>query len=278
MAGIRVVTDSACDLPENLTSELSIAVVPLTIRFGNEELVDRRDLTPEQFWARCRTSDSLPETAAPAPGAFAAVYRKAADDGCDGVVVITLSGELSATHQAAVTAATEAPLPVRVLDSQSITLGEGTVVLSAARAAAEGADLDRVTAVAEDHISRTRVFGTLDTLEYLKRGGRVGGAQALIGSMLSIKPILVIEKGQIQPLGRQRTRARALRFLVDQVREAGRVDNLAVAHGNAADVGQLIDMLAEVYPRDKIVVGDLGAVIGTHGGPGTIAIAYQTPA
>ena len=277
MAGVRVVTDSSCDLPVDVVEKYGIAVVPLTIRFGEEELVDGRDLTPAEFWARCARSSVLPETAAPAPGAFDAVFRNAAESGADGVVCINLSGKLSATGQSAATAATGVAdvIPVRLVDSRSITLGLGLIVLEAARLAAEGADLDTVAAAAEDLAGRTRVLGTIDTLENLKKGGRIGAAQALMGSLLSIKPVIEVRDGAVEPGPKQRTRSRALRYVVDKVAAEPAIEHLAVMHGAAPDLGEFLDLLAAHFPREKIVVSDIGPVIGTHSGPRTIGVAYQ---
>ena len=275
MAGVRVVTDSACDLPQSLVDELKIDIVPLSIRFGSEEFVDRRDLTPEQFWSRCAGSPVLPETAAPSPGAFGAAYQRAADDGCDGVVSINLSSALSATYQAAVQAAGEASLPVKVIDSTSITMGQGIMVLAGARAAAAGKGLDDVAGTVEDLVPRTRVYGALDTLEYLKKGGRIGSARALLGSVLSVKPILRIQDGAVAEESKQRTRARALAYLVDKVKQAGAIENLGVLNGASPDLDSFLDLLGELYPRDDIVVGDIGPVIGSHCGPGTLGVTYH---
>ncbi|HEV2368826.1 MAG TPA: DegV family protein [Acidimicrobiales bacterium] len=278
MGEVRIVTDSACDLPAALVEELAIEVVPLTIRFGQEELVDGLDFTPDQFWARCNASPVLPETAAPSPGAFQAAFRKAAEDGCSGAVCINLSGGLSATHQAAVSAAGDVnEVPVRCVDSRSISLGLGMVVLAAARAASAGKSLEDVSGLAEDLVARTRLFGTLDTLEYLKKGGRIGSAAALLGSMLSIKPVIQLVDGAVAEESKQRTRKRALEYLVGKVRSAGEIESLGVLNGAAPDVGQFLDLLGTVYPRDQIVVGDIGAVIGSHTGPGTIGITYHVP-
>jgi DegV family protein with EDD domain len=153
---VRVVTDSSCDLPADVVADHGIDVVPLTIRFGEEEFVDRVDLTPAQFWARCASSPALPETAAPAPGAFQEAFRRAAEAGADGVVCINLAAKLSATSQAALTAADAVSddIPVKVVDSKSVTLGLGMIVVEAARLAAAGGTLDDVTAAAEDLAGR----------------------------------------------------------------------------------------------------------------------------
>ena len=280
MARVRVVTDSACDLPAPLAAELDIEIVPLTIRFGGEEFVDRQDLSPKEFWARSATSAVLPETSAPSAGAFEAAFRRAAEAGADGVVCINLSSKLSATIQAAELAAKnlDGELPVRVVDSLSVTMGLGLVCVAAARKAADGADLDEVTRTAEALVPKTRVYGALDTLENLKKGGRIGGAQAFLGSMLSIKPIIEVRDGEVHPESRQRTRTRALAYLVDKVREQGTLERLAVMHGDAPDVDELVGHLAEVVPREEIIVTDIGAVIGAHGGPGVTGVTFLTSA
>ncbi|MCA1690764.1 MAG: DegV family protein [Acidimicrobiales bacterium] len=278
MAGVKVVTDSSSDLPAELAERHDISVVPLSIRFGEEEFVDRRDLTPAEFWARCAQSPVLPETSAPSPGAFEQVFRAAAEAGADGVICVNISAKLSATSQSAQAAAQAVAdlIPVRVVDSRSATLGLGMTVLEASRLAAEGKTLDEVVAGAENAIERTRVFGTLDTLENLKKGGRIGGAQALLGSLLSIKPVIEVKDGAVEPGPKQRTRSRALAYLVDKVAaETGGIDQLGVIHGAAPDLNQFLDMLSAHFPREKIVVGDIGPVVGAHTGPRTIAVAYQ---
>ena len=277
MGTIRVITDSACDLPPETAAQYGIEIVPLTIRFGDEELVDRRDLTPTEFWERVAQAPVLPETAAPPPGAFEEAYRRAADEGAEGVVCVTLSSELSATYQSAQLAAEAVgeDVPVRVVDSRAVTMGQGTMAVAAAEAAVQGKGIDDVAGAAEDLVPRTRTFAALDTLENLKRGGRIGAAQALLGSVLDIKPIIAVVDGRVEPESRQRTRGKSLRYLVSKVREHAPVENLAVRHGAAPDVEAVLDLLAEVYPRDRIIVGDVGAVIGTHAGPGVVGVTFQ---
>jgi DegV family protein with EDD domain len=282
MPGVRVVTDSSCDLPNDLAVELGIEVVPLTIRFGDDEFVDRRDLSPKEFWARCATSPVLPETAAPSSGAFEQAFRAAKSADAEGVVCVNISSKLSATYQAAVVAAkaVESDLPVRVVDSLSVTMGLGNIALVAARHAAAGKGIDDVAGGAEDLVRRTRVLGTLDTLENLKKGGRIGGAKALLGSMLSVKPVIWVHDGVVEEESKQRTRSRALRYLADKVgEEAARgIESLAVMHGDAPDVDEFLDLLDSHFPRDEIVVNDIGAVIGTHAGPRVMGVAYLTTA
>lgn len=279
MPGVHIVSDTASDLPPAMAEEHGIELVPLTVRFGDEELVDRRDLTPADFWARVATSPVLPETAAPSPGAFEDAYRRAAAAGASGVVCVTISSALSATFEAARLAAEAAAdaVPVRVVDSRAVTMAEGTVALTAARLAAAGKGLDEVVAGAEAMVPRTRTFAALDTLENLRKGGRIGAAQALMGSMLSIKPIIEVAGGKVEPESKQRTRGRSLRYLADKVRQFAPVENLAVLHGSAPDLDQLLDLLGDVCPRDQIVVGEVGAVIGTHAGPRVIGVTFTVP-
>jgi DegV family protein with EDD domain len=283
MSRVRIVTDSACDLSADTTARLGIEVVPLTIRFGSEEFTDRVELSADAFWSKLAAAAVLPETAAPSPGSFEQAFRAAAEQGATGVVCITLSSKLSATHQSATLAAAAVRdvLDVRVVDSLSITMGLGTMCVVAAEAAAAGASLDAVEAAARDLVGRTHVYGAVDTLENLKKGGRIGGAQAMIGTLLSVKPILDISSGAVEPAGKQRTRAKSFAHLASMVADAvarhGRVEHLAVMHGNATDIDQLLDLLAAHYDRSAIVVGPIGAVIGTHGGKGVVGITFDVP-
>ena len=279
MAGIRIVTDSACDLPQELADELGIEIVPLTIRFGEESFVDRRDLSPSQFWAKVTSSPVLPETAAPSPGAFEETFRKLAGAGAPGIVCVTLSSALSATYQAAVLGAkaVDGVVPVRVVDSRAVSLGQGLMAVAAARLGKQGKSLDDCAGAAEDLVPRTRIYGALDTVENLKKGGRIGSAQAFLGSVLSIKPIIELADGKVEPESKQRTRSKSLRYLVEKVRQFPQVEDLAVVHGDAPDVDELLDLLGAVYPREDIIVAQIGAVIGTHGGPRILGVTFHVP-
>ena len=279
MTRIHIVTDSSCDLTAAETDQHHIGVVPLSIRFGDDEYVDREQLSVEDFYATMARTGVLPETAAPSPGRFEQEFRAAAEAGADGVVCVNLSGELSATVQSARTAAKafDGELDIRVVDSLSLTGGLGTMVLAAARAAEEGADADAVEALVRSMIGRTEIYGALDTLENLKKGGRIGSAKALLGSMLSVKPLIHIADGAVVEAGKQRTRRRALEWLRDQLFSEPAVEQLAVLHGEAPDIDTFLEMIAPRYPRESIRLGKIGAVIGTHGGPGVIGICYLTP-
>lgn len=275
---VRIVTDSACDLQGDEVAELGIEVVPLSIRFGDKEYIDREELTTTEFYRLLEASDDLPETAAPSPGRFAEAFRRHFDAGADGIVCINLSAALSATMQSAQTAATEVGGDIQVVDSRSITAGLGSLVIAAARMGAEGASTTEIVDAVEALSARTQVFGTLDTLDYLKKGGRVGGAQALLGSMLSIKPIVDLSSGEVEEAGKQRTRKKALGWLRDKLAEVGPVENLAVMHGDAPDIDVFMAMLEGVVDVESVRVEKIGPVIGTHGGPRVMGIAYQLPA
>jgi DegV family protein with EDD domain len=274
---VRIVTDSACDLPQSVADELAIEIVPLTIRIDGHEYVDRRDLTVAEFWEKCAASPTLPETAAPSPGQFEQTYRQLAADGATSVVTISLSGALSATMQSAELAARSVAdlIPVTVVDSRSATLGLGAIVASCARLAAAGETQDEIIAHARDLAGRTHVWGALDSLDNLKKGGRIGGAKALLASALAIKPIIEVRDGKVEQGGKQRTRSKALAFLVEKVAAVEGLDSLFVMHADCRDVDQFVEMLSP-HVAGEIVVGDIGPVVGSHAGRGTIGVAFFT--
>jgi DegV family protein with EDD domain len=274
--GIRVVTDSACDLPAPLVQALGIEVVPLTIRFGAEEFVDQVELSAAEFWDRVERSDKLPETAAPSPGAFEARYRHLMERGATGIVCINLSSHLSGTMQSAqvAAAAVAGQCPVQVIDSQSASMGQGNLCLTAARRAADGDSLESIVKEVVDRRDRTKLYATLDTLEHIRKSGRIGNARALLGSMLSIKPIIEISEGVVEEVAKVRTRSKALKELAAKAAEH-KIEHLAVLHGNAPDLDELLDLLNPIFPRDEIITGVVGPVIGTHAGPRVIGVSFQ---
>lgn len=276
MPAVRVVTDSACDLPDDLLVELGIGIVPLRIRFGADELVDRTELSTKEFWLRSASSPTLPETSAPSPGAFEEEFRRAGSDATEGVVCVSLSSRMSATIESARQAARSlaGATEVRVVDSLNVTMGQGLIVIEAASTAAAGGSLDEVVAAAEHAVERIKVFGAIDTLENLKKGGRVGGAAALVGSLLSIKPVIEVRGGIVEQESKQRTRARALDYLAGKVKDAGPLSRLAVFGGDAPDIDRFIGMLGDVSSAVPMLVGDIGPVIGTHAGPGALGAAW----
>jgi DegV family protein with EDD domain len=279
MPGVRIVTDSASDLDEATCDELGITVVPLTIRFGDKEFVDREELTVDDFYRRLAESPTLPETAAPAPGAFETAYRHVAGEGADAVVCVTLSSGVSATMDSARNAADAvAPdIDVRVVDSRGVSVGEGNKVIAAAEAARDGRAAEEIVAIVDDLAGRTRTIGVLDTLDNLKKGGRIGNAQALLGTLLSIKPIIDISSGKVEEAGRARTRRKALDALAAKVLEHPQVEDLAVMHGQAPDLDDFLALLAPRYNRGEIRIGLIGPVVGTHAGPRVMGVSFHLP-
>ena len=275
MPGVHIVTDSACDLSDQLVKEHNIVVVPLTIRFGEEELEDRRQLSPAEFWERCRGKGALPQTAAPSPGAFVAAFQQAVDEGADGVLCLTISSKVSGTYASAVTAAdTFTSAPVRVVDTYSLTLGLGLLVFAAAEDAAAGMGLDDLVAASEDRSGRTRIYGVIGGLEHLQRGGRIGGARALVGSLLNIKPVIQLKDGEVAEESKQRTRARALAYLTEKVKADAPVERIAVADGACDDFTDVLASMEEIATDHPLLPVELGPVVGTHAGPNTVGVCY----
>jgi DegV family protein with EDD domain len=274
--GVRVVTDSSCDLPVERAAELGIEIVPLTIRFGNEEFVDRVELSNEEFWRKVATSEVLPETAAPSAGAFESTFQRLAAEGADGIVCINLSSRLSATMQSAQVAAKalQGTCPVEVVDSLMVSMGLGLQCINAVRMSNDGADVDQIARATEDQAQRTRLFGALDTLEHLRRGGRIGAAQALLGGMLSIKPVIEVRDGAVAEAGKVRTRSKSLKLLADKVAQADSPQQVFVFDAQAPDMDEMIELLAPTVSRDQIEFGTIGPVIGTHAGPRTIGVGW----
>ena len=279
MPGVHIVTDSACDLTDQLVKEHNVTVVPLTIRFGETELQDRRQLTPTEFWERCRGKGALPETAAPSPGAFQAAYQQAVDDGADAVLCLTISSKVSGTYDSARTAAESFDAkPVQVVDTFSLTMGQGLLVIAAAEDAAGGAAIEDIVASTKDRIGRTRIYGVLGGLEHLQRGGRIGGARALLGSLLNIKPVIQLKDGEVAEESKQRTRGRAIAYLVDKVKVDAPVERIAVADGACDDFADVASRIRDVETEHPLLEVDLGPVVGTHAGPHTVGVCYIVPA
>ena len=273
---VRIVTDSSCDLSAADIERYQITVVPLTIRFGDEEFTDGQDLSAENFYEKMAASDDLPSTAAPAPGAFETVFRELAAGGGDAVVCINLSFALSATGESAQNAARalEGEVDVRVVDSGKVSVGLGLMVKAAAAAAEAGHRADEIEAQLAQLKDRVFIYAVLDTLDNLKKGGRIGTAQALLGSALSIKPCLDLTSGVVEEAGKQRTRGKARSWLTKQVAEAGELEQLALAHGAADDIDAFTASLGDAPAHNSLTVTLIGPVVGTHAGPGVIAAAY----
>ncbi len=277
MPGTRLVTDSAADLEEAELAGRSIEIVHLDVRLGDIGPATTRSWSPRQFWEECAKTDQLPETSAPSPGAFREAFTRAGEAGADEVVCVTLSSKLSATYQAAQAAAESlaGELRIRVIDSLSVTVGEGFAVLDGLAVAEGGGTADEVERTVTATLAKIRMFATFDTLENLRKGGRIGGAQAFVGSLLSIKPVIEFRDGAVEPESRQRTRTRSLSYLAEKARSLGPLARLAVMHAAAPDLEVMLDLLGEFYDRQAIETNYIGPVIGTHAGPGTVGICCQ---
>ena len=275
MPNVAIVTDSVADLPPRVAEEFGITVVPLVVRFGTDLYRDSLDLSPDQFYERLRTSKILPATSVPPPVAFADVYDKLAQK-TNEIVVISLTAKLSATYQVALQAAglMKKECRVEVLDSEWAIMAQGFIAIAAARAAQAGASLDEVLDVARRTMRRVDMRAAFDTLEYLQRGGRIGKAQAFLGSLLKVNPIIGLKDGEVYPVARERSRAKAVDYLCDFAASFGNVEGLAVEY--AADLDEakkLVQRLRSKYPQVPIYLSRTSPVIGTHTGPGLIIVS-----
>ena len=274
MSAIRVVTDSTSDILPDEAARLGIDVVPLTVRFGDEQLRDGVDLTPDEFYRRLPTTRVQPTTSQPTPEQFAEVYRRHAEAG-DRVVSIHISGKLSGTVQSAHLAAQSFGAgTVTVVDSLTVSAGMGFLVRAALDDGASGATADEVARRVAERRERVGVYILLDTLTYLQRGGRIGRAQSLVGGILNVRPVLSVRDGEVHPQARVRSRRQGLDMLLTLAREAGALSGLAVFHCGAPELlGELEPRLRAEHPKTEILSGQLGAVVGTYSGPGGVGIA-----
>lgn len=277
---IRIVTDSTCDLPPELTRRLGIEVVPCNVHFGTNVYRDGIDLSSDDFFRRLISSRVLPTTSQPAAGVFLEAYRRVTASG-DEVVSIHISERLSGTLESArmACASYSDPTRIHIVDSQQASLGLGLIVLEAAQAAQSGLSAAAVTELAQAAAARTRVLCALDTLEYLRRGGRIGRVQTFLGGMLKVKPIITVEHGEAHPLERPRTAARALERLLARVAGLGNPRRLGIIHSTVPDLADtLAARLAGSVPPERLVRGRFGPVLGVHVGPGAFGVAVLTEA
>ncbi len=275
----RIVTDSTADLPPEVAERLGITVVPLSVHFGEEELLDGVDLSSEQFFRRLPGEESTPTTSQPPVGAFRDVYRELTADGSE-VISIHVSGKLSGTLASARQGAAEVGgSRVHVIDSATVTMALGMAVESAAEAASEGTPFEDVIAAVEGQLSRTHLFFVLDTLEYLRRGGRIGRGQELVGTLLKVKPILTIADGEVLALGRTRTKPKAITDLLNRVAALGAIERGGVVHATTPDdCDALAERLRALAPDVPVGTGMIGPVVGVHAGPGLLGIAVVVSA
>ena len=274
---VRIITDSSCDLPQNVADQLGIRIVPLSIRFGETEYIDRETITTDQFWKLCASSPQLPETAAPSQGKFEEAYRALTAEGATSIIVLSLSSDLSATMQSAVLAAraVASDIQVDVIDSRNASMGLGITVMECAEMARANTPHAEIVARAQSLIPRTYLFGALDTLDNLKKGGRIGGAKAMMASALSIKPLIEVREGKVEEAGRQRTRSKALAALIDILKSHdGKIERLGLMHAQCPDIEAFVASVKAVY-SGEVIVADIGAVIGAHAGQGTIGIIFR---
>ena len=272
---MAVVTDSTASLPDEVVERYRISVVPLSIVIGGQVFSDGSEATPSDVAMALRSWTPV-STSRPAPAAFLAAYEKAFADGSEAVVSIHLSAAMSGTYESAAAAAKSAPLPVQAIDSRSLGMALGYAVMTAVSVAAQGADLESVADAASARAAATSSLFYVDTLEYLRRGGRIGAAQALIGSALAVKPLLHLTDGRIAPLEKVRTSARALSRLEDlAVERAGRGPVDAAVHhlASGARAEQLAERLRARLPQlEELIISEVGAVVGAHVGPGMVAV------
>lgn len=277
---VRIVTDSTADLPADVAQALGIAVVPLRVFFGDDSYLDGVELDNAGFYEKLAVSKDLPTTSQPAPATFQETYQRLIDEGAEAILSIHLSAKLSGTYQAACTARdalleSGCQIPLVLIDSQSVSVGMNYAILNAAILAQDGKSLAELQASVEDTLARSTVLAVLDTLEYVRRGGRIGAASALLGNMLSFKPIISIKHGEVIPVERPRTRSKAYARLAQMLAEVGAVESVTIAESNHEVGQQLKEALASVYSQE-VPIYKLGAVLGAHTGPGTAAIAFVT--
>ncbi|MEC9140799.1 MAG: DegV family protein [Chloroflexota bacterium] len=274
---VKIVTDSVSDIPSDLAKSLDITMVPLTVNFGVESFLDGVEITPKEFFEKIETAPSLPTTAAPSIGAFTEVYKDLTGKGHE-VVSLHVSGKLSATLSSATQAAAELGNEhISVVDTQAVSAMEALIVTAAARVAIAGGSVEEVIEKAKSSIDKTAVYVVLDTLEYLQKGGRIGRAAALMGGLLSIKPILTLNDGEVHPHEKVRTRAKALARIIEIVQSGGPYEEITVMHASAKDEAEyLTSILEPMCSGLPILSSQIGPVVGTHAGPGSVAVATRT--
>jgi len=275
---VKIVTDSTSDLTPEIASELGITVVPLNVHFsteiGTETYRDGVDLKAEDFYRRLEQNKTLPTTSAPAPGAFVEVYDKLAKE-TDEILTITISSKLSATYKAALDGkeVMKSKCRLEIIDSLSAMVGLGLIVISGAKAAKAGASLDEVIDVVRSSMGRVDFRLAFDTLEYLRKGGRIGTAQAFLGSALKVNPILTIRNGLTEGVTRVRCRAKAIDYLGDFVMNFPDVEEIAIEDATTPDEAKILaERLYSRFPPERVYWMKVGPVIGTHVGPHVLGV------
>lgn len=275
---VLVVTDSSASLPEQLRRELEIQVIPLWLIWDEKGYRDGLEMDSATFYQRLRESKSLPSSTQPTVEEFKDLFRSLVGR-CSGIVSVLASSQISGTVDSALAAVEQFPeLPVSVVDSLFSAMGQGLIAAAAARAAAAGKDLREVTRLAETTRDQTSLLFVVDTLEYLHRGGRIGGAKRLLGTALNIKPILHFQEGTIQPLSQTRTKRKAVRELLDIAAQRlgdRTMAEAAVVHVDCLEEGEALrDLVQERFHPSLLHLSDVSPVVGTHVGPGGLGLAF----
>ena len=271
---VRIVTDSTSDLPREVAEELGITVVPLNVHFDLDTFKDGVDMQADQFYHRLLTSPALPKTSAPSPGFFADCYKKLTRENQE-IVSIHISSKLSGTYEAALTGKQDmaANCRIEVIDSKSASMGLGLVAIAAAKAARDGASMDEVIELTRDSINGIHLTAALDTLEFLHKGGRIGKASAWLGSILSIKPIISIAEGEVIPLDRVRTHAKAVARMYQLLEENLPARELAVVYStDAQEADKIVTVVKEISHQQSVYLARFGPVLGTYVGPDSLGI------
>ena len=277
---VKIVTDSSADVPAQLVQKLGITVVPLYLRFGEEVYRDRVDISAVEFYQRLQPAPVHPSTTQPTPQDFINVYQELSKE-ADGIVSIHISSKLSGTCNSALQARDmiEKGCPIEVVDSQSVSMGVGLISIAAATAAEAGKGLQEVLAEARQAIPNIYLLGLLDTLEYLYRGGRIGKATQLLGSILNLKPLLKLQEGEVVPAGRARTRSKGMDRLFDFAKNAANIEDLSVVYNTTPDEAQsLAERIGSVFAKEKIRIATIGPMLGVHFGPGALVVAFSEKA
>jgi len=272
---VKIVTDSVADLPSEVVRELGITVIPILVRFGENVYRDNIDLTAEQFYEKLKHSKTLPVTSVPSPGTFAEAYDKLAEQ-TDEILAIILSSKLSGTYEVALQSIglMKTKCRVEVIDSGWATMAEGFIIMKAAKAAQAGASLNEVIDVTQKTIPRVDLLCTFDSLEYLRRGGRIGKAQAFLGSVLRVNPLITLRDGVVEPAGRTRSRAKAIERLYSFAMSYSYIEEMAVEDTACPDEAEaLVERLGAKFPKGRIYRSKMTPAIGTHTGPGLLLVA-----
>ena len=274
---VRVVTDSTADIPQDLVKELGISVVPLTVQFGDKSFLDGVEITPDQFFQWLIESPQLPTTSQPSPGAFLDVYRGLLEAEHQ-VVSIHISDKLSGTLNSVRQAKEQlGDVPLEIIDSRQAAISLGLVVIAAARAVKDGASYEETQSVARQALGQVQLFALLDTLEFLRKGGRIGKVRGFIGTLLHVRPIITVTDGEVRSVISVRSRDQGIRYMLTLAEERFPLIQAAVFHSTTPDEAEEVaDQLRPMVSDGNVIIGRIGPVIGTHVGPGTVGIVIQS--